>query len=382
MIFLKATYVESNLTEVRRVPLVNQELTIDELHIMLKRLFKTKNFDNTIFRYKDHDDDLIVLENDDDISHALLYSLEYNKNNLNLYIFDKTSIPDHFSNWLNKIKDFNKSTVEGSATFKKKLNSIKSTIKDLDLKIDLILKEVNDAEGGNTVTKAGSLKSPVKSLSVSDMAEFELKTTGSTNQQLQQAPAVNAPQVHANHQGGQQNIVQPPPPPLQQSHLSQPQYNPSFTGQQQPNPSYSGPHSQASQQAPNYPTHSSQGYAGPPPTSNLSTASQASQSINYSGNAQTPQSYAAKQSAPPSGYSQPQNYQGPAAYATSQSSQQSSNYPTSNPPYQNAPTAQQNYQQNPTHPQSQQFNSNVPPNQYNQAQQQPYSTGYPGYQHR
>ncbi|KAJ3227974.1 hypothetical protein HK099_007843 [Clydaea vesicula] len=329
MIFLKATYVESNLTEVRRVPLVNQELTIDELHIMLKRLFKTKNFDNTIFKYKDHDDDLIVLENDDD-----------------------------------------------------KLNSIKSTIKDLDLKIDLILKEVNDAEGGNTVTKAGSLKSPVKSLSVSDMAEFELKTTGSTNQQLQQAPAVNAPQVHANHRGGQQNIVQPPPPPLQQSHLSQPQYNPSFTGQQQPNPSYSGPHSQASQQAPNYPTHSSQGYAGPPPTSNLSTASQASQSINYSGNAQTPQSYAAKQSAPPSGYSQPQNYQGPAAYATSQSSQQSSNYPTSNPPYQNAPTAQQNYQQNPTHPQSQQFNSNVPPNQYNQAQQQPYSTGYPGYQHR
>jgi hypothetical protein len=63
--------------DMRRIPILNRELTYDELCIMMHRLFRSRlssNADNMVLRYRDDEGDLISLTDDLDISHAATLS--------------------------------------------------------------------------------------------------------------------------------------------------------------------------------------------------------------------------------------------------------------------------------------------------------------------
>ncbi|KAJ3274525.1 hypothetical protein HDV01_002653 [Terramyces sp. JEL0728] len=71
MIVLKVAFHDGKKTEIKRLPMsrLPNELTFDELIVTINRMFKRS--DQLVLKYLDEDQDLVSLENDGDISHAL-----------------------------------------------------------------------------------------------------------------------------------------------------------------------------------------------------------------------------------------------------------------------------------------------------------------------
>lgn len=59
--------------EIRRIPIHNEDITYDELMLMLQRVFlgKLKNEDEIVIKYKDEDSDLITISDSSDLSFAI-----------------------------------------------------------------------------------------------------------------------------------------------------------------------------------------------------------------------------------------------------------------------------------------------------------------------
>lgn len=82
MLIIKARLGE----EVRRVPIHNEDITYDELLLMLQRLFpKSLSVnDEVLLKYRDEDGDLITIADGSDLMYAKAYS-----RTLSLTIFSK-----------------------------------------------------------------------------------------------------------------------------------------------------------------------------------------------------------------------------------------------------------------------------------------------------
>ncbi|KAJ3064279.1 hypothetical protein HK102_008244 [Quaeritorhiza haematococci] len=143
MIVVKAVCTTPEGREIRRLPMsrLPGELTYDELCIMLHRLFKkslSANIDNLVLKYIDEDGDLVCLESDIDISHALSMNSV-----LRVNVYDKAVLPvPNTTNTLNTLmKDLSISITPNNLT------TLKSAFVDIRDKIDVILKTLTvDAE--------------------------------------------------------------------------------------------------------------------------------------------------------------------------------------------------------------------------------------------
>lgn len=60
----------SNGQEIRRIPILNEDLTFDDLVLMLQRVFKGRISTEIILKYKDEEGDLITLTDNNDLSYA------------------------------------------------------------------------------------------------------------------------------------------------------------------------------------------------------------------------------------------------------------------------------------------------------------------------
>ncbi|KAF9903733.1 hypothetical protein BX616_001550 [Lobosporangium transversale] len=291
-----------------RVPIV-QVPTYNELCFMAQRLFRSElstDLDNFVFRYEDEDGDLITIQDDADISHALslsnLLKLTVNgkdKQSLKYKVTHPVSTPiEHFSQ---KLVGMNEQQT---------LAAVTAALVDLQHKIGAALKvihsqhpgAVNDSAGTSkpvpgiggvndktTNEAAGSAAKPAESkplvlsaesldqfldkssllsrqLSVSSQASSHQNTFSppARNQATQQSSMSNAvnqlqqqqahsqlwtPPYHTHQQSQpqstQQQQQQPQPQPQQQP--SQPQTQ-QQQPQPQPQPQLQPPHAQAQQQ--------------------------------------------------------------------------------------------------------------------------------------
>lgn len=66
-IIVKAQYNE----DIRRIPILNDEITYDELILMMQRLFKLQPTDEVNLKYRDEDNDYISIVDDNDVSFAI-----------------------------------------------------------------------------------------------------------------------------------------------------------------------------------------------------------------------------------------------------------------------------------------------------------------------
>lgn len=57
--------------EIRRLPIHNDEITFNELLLMMQRLFKLQPSDEIEIKYRDEDNDLILITDDNDLSFAI-----------------------------------------------------------------------------------------------------------------------------------------------------------------------------------------------------------------------------------------------------------------------------------------------------------------------
>lgn len=62
--------------DIRRIPIHNDDLTYDELILMMQRVFKgvLKTDEELVLKYKDEDGDLVSLTDTNDLSYAIQYS--------------------------------------------------------------------------------------------------------------------------------------------------------------------------------------------------------------------------------------------------------------------------------------------------------------------
>ena len=72
MLIIKARLGE----EVRRIPIHNEDITYDELLLMLQRLFpgNLRSTDDVTLKYRDEDGDLITIADGSDLMYAKAYS--------------------------------------------------------------------------------------------------------------------------------------------------------------------------------------------------------------------------------------------------------------------------------------------------------------------
>lgn len=85
-IIIKAQYNE----DIRRIPILNDELTYDELIIMMQRLFKLQPTDEVNVKYRDEDNDFISIVDDNDLSFAIQCSRILK---LKLFVNENAAIP-------------------------------------------------------------------------------------------------------------------------------------------------------------------------------------------------------------------------------------------------------------------------------------------------
>ncbi|KAF7492027.1 Protein TFG [Sarcoptes scabiei] len=69
-IMIKAQYLD----DIRKISIIGDEITFDELILMMQRLFKLQPTDEIQLKYRDDDDDLISIIDDNDLSFAIQYS--------------------------------------------------------------------------------------------------------------------------------------------------------------------------------------------------------------------------------------------------------------------------------------------------------------------
>ena len=62
--------------DIRRIPILNDDLTYDELILMMQRVFKgvLKTDEDLVLKYKDEDGDLVSLVDTNDLTYAIQYS--------------------------------------------------------------------------------------------------------------------------------------------------------------------------------------------------------------------------------------------------------------------------------------------------------------------
>ena len=81
--------------DIRRIPIHNDDLTYDELVLMMQRVFKgvLKSDEDLVLKYRDEDGDLVSLVDTNDLSHALQVLSRYIFTLDNILIYPLCSTP-------------------------------------------------------------------------------------------------------------------------------------------------------------------------------------------------------------------------------------------------------------------------------------------------
>ncbi|KAI9190785.1 uncharacterized protein BJ171DRAFT_540741 [Polychytrium aggregatum] len=224
MIDIKAICSLPNEKLVKRLPMsrLPGELTFDELCVILHRLFRphlSASSENLVLKYADEDGDLVCLETDTDITHALTLSTI-----LKVHVFDKVALPYPGRAGLSRLLGDADSVEAAKAT----LLSMKGEIEHLLQVLQVAEKEPRPVQDKATTTP------PIGRLSKSELSEFlpassaAIKDTG--NQQAlvdgsipSQTPQPQYPltqaQTQAHLQHKPQQYQQPQYQPQQQHQL-------------------------------------------------------------------------------------------------------------------------------------------------------------------
>ncbi|GAV05224.1 hypothetical protein RvY_15390 [Ramazzottius varieornatus] len=131
--------------DVRRLPLLNEDLNYDELLIMMQRVFKGKinSSDQVIVKYKDEDGDMITIADDADLTFALLQTDKVLKTQLFLNGAGDTDGVHHTGDasshgWQDAFHQL-----------QEKLTALPSTINDgIHSVVEKVMRETQSASGG------------------------------------------------------------------------------------------------------------------------------------------------------------------------------------------------------------------------------------------
>jgi hypothetical protein len=244
--------------EIRRIPILNRELTYDELCLMMHRLFRSKVSDdpnNIILKYRDDEGDIISLTDDLDISHAANIS-----NVLKIIVYDKVTLPQPTETQGLSTLTSDLSTLSLSH---KSLVNLRDKLKDISNNVNALLKAIPTDQQIEEATKKFEKKDqesiPVdkpRPLSTSDMAELlgskpkvsfsqqesqvdmQKDSTSSTTPSYQQNEknqmAINVQNATSNTSTSNQTYPNPPSPGTQHHGIAPPHpYHPSSNAAQQ-----------------------------------------------------------------------------------------------------------------------------------------------------
>jgi len=326
-LIIKATFGQ----DIRRIPIHNDDLTYDELVLMMQRVFRGTLDPNEelVLRYKDEDEDLVTISDNSDLSFALQYCRL-----LRLTITCKGLQEGP--------------GVEGEVV--RELRDIRDRVNKL---LDLVADSgTNKSEGQQQEPKDAEVVEETASVqSVAPVESREFDPLGQMNQDQVQAPDMDAAsqhsmqssEMHAEGVGGLQNGTSSGYPATQEGQAA-PQYSappsPYPTSVPPPGPS-NAPYSATQYSAAGAPTASTM-HTGYSQASNQHQPPQATPASfpptqpSYSQAPQAPSFSQAPMTAPPpmgAPYSQPQGYitsSQPSA-PTSYTSTQAPSYPPSNP---------------------------------------------------
>eukprot|EP00128_Syssomonas_multiformis_P003855 Colp12_sorted_trinity150504_noHs@28411 len=224
---IKATLGE----EIRRIPLINDDLTYDELILMMQRIFRGKitPADEILIKYKDEDGDLVTISDNVDLAHAKL-----NMKVLRIHLFLNVSSGGHSHS----------TPVPNVEEVKKELTAMRDRLNELIGKLEIAQQQaVKDKEAAKPAAAEVDQKPAAVRLNSSDIENF-LGGSGEKKDAIH--PSVGS--MFQQKQGQSQPIAQPrqaqptsstqygPPPPFTNAPGPAPQQQ-SHTGyQQQPQP--------------------------------------------------------------------------------------------------------------------------------------------------
>jgi len=235
--------------DIRRIPILNDDLTYDELILMMQRVFRgvLETNEELVLKYKDEDGDLVSLTDTNDLSHAINYSR----------VLRLTILKQNAANETNSLVD---------AEVVKELRNIRDKVNHL---LDKVVSAKPSAES-NKIDEAieGSLSETVASvanLNLEQNKEFDplgqeqpiVASTEKTRQASGQSSISTGSAPSQGHGG------QPPQPQAASVYPPQPQSAASYPAQATPYPG--GPPTSASAQYPGAPAAS--GYPGAPASS-------------------------------------------------------------------------------------------------------------------
>ncbi|XP_066562343.1 protein TFG isoform X3 [Amia ocellicauda] len=276
--------------DIRRIPIHNEDITYDELVLMMQRVFRGKlqSSDEVTIKYKDEDDDLITIFDSSDLSFAIQCSRILK---LTLFVNGQPRPLES-----SQVKYLRRELIELRNKVNRLLDSLEPPV-DPGLSASAPENEAVDGREGKQVAPDSTAKQPVP-VSAASMSAFDpLKNQDEINKNVISSFGLTEDQVtgqmYQQYQGqGGYAPQQPAAPPQQQYGMQYPAgYNPQAgppptPQQQQQFQSYNPPTSQAAAPAPGFagqqqqqPQTAQQYPPGSFPAQNYTT--QASQPANY-----------------------------------------------------------------------------------------------------
>lgn len=177
--------------DIRKLMINNEDLTLNELVLMMERIFagKISNSDEITIKYLDDDGDKITLSNDSDLTVALHF---HKRLRLFLFINGKEEINSKVDNQIKQQGDLN-----DEKTFRNELQDIRTTVQTILDRLKLSSNEISSDTNSQSKDEV-QVESPV----VVQTPELPTSSSSSFVQ-----PAYN------HEQQAKTNIFGPPPPP-------------------------------------------------------------------------------------------------------------------------------------------------------------------------
>ncbi|CAF2405130.1 unnamed protein product [Rotaria sp. Silwood2] len=287
--------------DIRKMMIHNEDLTLNELVLMMERVFsgKISNSDEITIKYVDDDDDKITLLNDSDLTVALHFH-----NILRLFVFVNGNEQTNTNSTDNLTKE---DSLIDAKTFRNELQQIRNSVQTILDRLQLSPNEVSSpptttAPTSTVVPSTTREFDPCKSLQQQQQQQQRSATPDSTssygnrlgNNEHATAPTVDTQKVEST------NTNQIPFSTFPQTQMPTPHFMPTgFNNEQQAKPNmfgpppttYSGMPPLPNNPPPQYPPSATTSNTNTPPTLNPSSTpppSSAGQSSGFMGQQASP----------------------------------------------------------------------------------------------
>ncbi|CAF1026452.1 unnamed protein product [Adineta ricciae] len=191
--------------DIRKMMIHNEDLTLNELVLMMQRIFvgKISNTDDLIIKYLDDDGDKVTLSNDGDLTVALHFHKV-----LRLFVFVNGN--EQVNTNSDKQGDF-----IDEKTFRTELQAIRNSVQTILDRLQLPTNDVSDAPAANEVEAQKSVAATAETsqLNANHIPNFSQAPPTNTNKTIQsQTSATNfVPSVFKPEQDARTNTFGPPP---------------------------------------------------------------------------------------------------------------------------------------------------------------------------